>query len=201
MIAHTLPGHSVLMQNMQRDCFPAKFDKMSKGKQIFEFSDGVKRKVFFIEEGDFLVRTRKDNKIITIISGPFVIGLIPTANSLPLYLEKIDHGKISAIEYNHFWSLVNYRDLLPDVMAVISGYHTEILSYIEAQNSCTETHTKNMIERWNACPSHIRKRFSLLYFLINSSYLSKSTLCRIMKKLKEAGSLQLERGKLEMYES
>ena len=86
-------------------------------------------------------------------------------------------------------------------MAVISGYHTEILSYIEAQNSCTETHTKNMIERWNAYPSHIRKRFSLLYFLINSSYLSKSTLCRIMKKLKEAGSLQLERGKLEMYES
>ncbi|XGI79144.1 hypothetical protein ACED16_19195 [Enterobacter hormaechei] len=201
MVISTISGHSVLIKKMQRDFSTAKFDKLSRGKQIFEFCVGVKRKVFFIEEGDFMVRRKKDNKIITIITAPFVIGLVPAEESLPLYLEKIDHGKISFIEYTHFWSLVNYRDLLSEVMNVVSGYHTEILGYLELHTSCTETYTKNMIERWNKYPLHIRKRFSLLYFLVNSSYLSKSTLCRILKRFKEAGLLQLERGKMEMYEA
>jgi hypothetical protein len=200
MIAPAFSAHLALIKNMKGDFITAKFDKLSKGKQIFEFSDGARRKIFFVEEGDFLVKTKKDNKLITIVTGPFVIGLVPTADTLPFYLEKVDNGKISSIDYNHFWSLVNYRELLPEAMSVISCYHTEILSYIKTHNSCAETHTRNMIERWNKYPSHIRKRFSLLYFLSNSSHLSKSTLCRVIKRLKDAGNLQLERGKLEMYD-
>lgn len=171
-------------------------DKISYGKQFYNFCNKSSKKVFFITEGDFIVRSRNGNKIINIISAPFVIGVMPSLESPPIFLEKVDYGRIYGIEYNYFWSLVHHKEMYSDVMSILSGYHSDLLNYIQTQDPDAEIHTLNLIRRWSLFPCHIQKRFSLLYFLTNSSFISKRTVSRALRKLKTEGMIQLDRGRL-----
>ena len=188
--------HGRVISSLSEFASVSSADKISRGKQFYEFCDSKKRKVYFITEGDFIVRSKNGNKIITIISAPFVIGAMPSLDSPPVCLEKVDFGRIYSLEYNYFWSLVYHKELHSDVMAILSGYHSDLLNYMQVQNNDAEVHTMNLIRRWSLFPCHIKKRFSLLYFLTNSSFISKSTASRTLKKLKDEGVIDLERGRL-----
>lgn len=188
--------HGHVISSLSEFASVSSADKISRGKQFYEFCDSKKRKVYFITEGDFIVRSKNGSKIITIISAPFVIGAMPSLDSPPVYLEKVDYGRIYSLEYNYFWSLVYHKELHSDVMTILSGYHSDLLNYMQVQNNDAEVHTMNLIRRWSLFPCHIKKRFSLLYFLTNSSFISKSTASRTLKKLKDEGVIDLERGRL-----
>lgn len=196
MSRHVAESHLNIIHNMEPYIKPARFDRLSRGKQFFDFFTGQERKVYLIKEGDFIIRSKNGNKIINIITGPFVIGAMPALEAPPIFIEKVDYGKIYSIEYNQFWSLVNHKGLFPDVMKIMSGYHTDLLNCLQSHYANSEVQVTNAISRWSAFPSHIKKRFSVLYFLTNSTFLSKSTASRVLKKLRETGAVQLDKGKL-----
>ena len=193
MSRHVAESYLNIIHNMEPYIKPARFDRLSRGKQFFDFFTGQERKVYLIKEGDFIIRSKNGNKIINIITGPFVIGAMPALEAPPIFIEKVDYGKIYSIEYNQFWSLVNHQGLFPDVM---SGYHTDLLNCLQSHYANSEVQVTNAISRWSAFPCHIKKRFSVLYFLTNSTFLSKSTASRVLKKLRETGAVQLDKGKL-----
>ncbi|EOI3545510.1 helix-turn-helix domain-containing protein [Cronobacter dublinensis] len=196
MPKHILQSHRNIIHNIEPYIKPARFDRLSRGKQFFDFFNGKERRVYLIKEGDFIIRSKNENKIINIITGPFVIGAMPALEAPPIFLEKVDYGKIYCIEYNQFWSLVNHKGLFPDVMKIMSGYHTDLLNCLQSHYANAEVQVTNAISRWSAFPCHIKKRFSVLYFLTNSTFLSKSTACRVLKKLRETGAVRLDKGRL-----
>ncbi len=63
-------------------------------------------RVFFILEGDFLLKLQPENKMLNILSAPFVMGVSPSLDAPPLYLERVDYGKVSYVDYDFFLETV-----------------------------------------------------------------------------------------------
>lgn len=189
-------NHGRIIASLSNVSSQASADKLSRGKQFYYFCNHGERKVFLIMEGDFIVRSENGNKIINIISAPYVIGALPSIDPPPIWLEKVGYGRIYAIEYHQFWCVVDKKELRSDVMAIISAYHSDLLDYLQIASPDSEQYTLNLIRKWNSFPCHIKKRFSLLFFLTNSSFLSKSTASRTLKKLKDEGVIKLDKGRL-----
>ena len=189
-------NHGRVIASLSNFSSPASADKLSRGKQFYYFCNHGERKVFLIMEGDFIVRSENGNKIINIVSAPHVIGALPSIDPPPIWLEKVDHGRVHAVEYNKFWRIVYQKELRSDVMDIISSYHSDLLSYLQIASPDSEEYTLNLIRKWNSFPCHIKERFSLLFFLTNSSFLSKSTASRTLKKLKDEGVIKLDKGRL-----
>ncbi|SFT38310.1 hypothetical protein SAMN05192562_10128 [Kosakonia arachidis] len=194
-------NHLNIIRKLNAYAESAKVDRLSRGKRIYNFnSNGVKR-VFFIIEGDFFLRSSETGKIIKVISAPFVIGAMPSLEPLSVYIEVIDYGKIKSIDYNYFWSLVNYQELLPDAMTVMSEYHTDLIKFINGYNESNEEHVRTLVDRWKYHPCHIKKKISLLFFITNSTFMSKSTAARIIKRMKETRCINLKDGRLVVDEN
>lgn len=170
-------------------------DEISRGKRRYHFSHGDSRRVFFILEGDFLLKLQSENKMLNILSAPFVVGVSPSLDAPPLYLERVDYGKITYVDYEFFWQRVLEKDLLSDVMSIMSGQYSDLMSYIMLSKSNSYDQVISLIERWQKIPPHLKRRFSALYLLEHSSYLSKSSISRVLKELKDSGELTLERGR------
>lgn len=189
-------NHLNIIRKINDNAEYAKADRLSRGKRIYNFSTNDVKRVFLIVEGDFFLRSSDTGKIIKIISAPFVIGAMPSLEPMPVFIEMIDYGKIKSIGYDYFWSLVNHHGLLPDAMTVMSGYHTDLMKFINGQNESNEKHVRSLVERWKYHPCHIKNKVSLLSFITNSTFMSKSTVARILKRMKESGCINLKDGRL-----
>lgn len=170
-------------------------DEISRGKRRYHLSKDNVRRVMFILDGDFLLKLKNGNKVLNIISAPFVVGVTPALEDPPVYLERIDYGKVSFIDYDTFWQLVFEKDLFNDAMSIVSGHYSDLMSYIQLPKGNSYDEVLSLIARWTKLPPHLKKRFSALYLIEHSSHLSKSSICRVLKELKEKGELELINGK------
>lgn len=176
----------------------ADHDAISKGKRRYNLSKDSSRRVYFITEGDFLLKIQEENKLINILVAPVVFGAAPTIEAPPLYIEKVDYGKIYSIEFDLFWQLINEKGLLEDAMSILSWQFSDLIEYIMLSKSNSHEQVMSLIKRWQRIPVHLKKRFSVLYLLENSSYLSKSSICRVLKELKDKGELVLNKGRFDI---
>jgi|GEM_PF-507599 len=176
-------------------------DEISRGKRRYYFSKKSTQRVFFILEGDFLLKLPSENKMLNILSAPFVIGVSPSLDVPTLYLERVDYGKVSYINYDFFWETVLKESLLSDVMMIMSEHYSDLMDYIMLSKSSSYDQVISLIEHWQKIPPHLKKRFSVLYLIGHSSYLSKSSISRVLKELKESGKLTLERGRFSHDET
>ncbi|MDH2069261.1 transcriptional regulator [Pantoea sp. GD03673] len=170
-------------------------DEISRGKRRYHLTKDNVRRVMFILEGDFLLKLKGGSKVLNILCAPHVVGIAPALDEPPVYLERIDYGKVSFIEYDVLWRLIFERDLFNDAMAILSGKYSDLMNYIQLPKSNSHDEVISLINRWEKLPSHLKKRFSALYLIENSSHLSKSSICRVLKELKEKGELTLVNGK------
>lgn len=153
--------------------------------------------MYLLLEGDYCLKVKEGNKILAIVSAPCVIGFMPTIEDIPLYLERVDYGKISHIDYDFFWRFVKDKNIIDDVMEVMSYQYTDLMSYI-SMNKCTSAdEVRSLVHRWQKIPEHLKKRFSVMYLIENSSDLSKSSISRVLKEMKENSEISLDRGRFE----
>ncbi|MBS1207170.1 MAG: hypothetical protein H6R25_4069 [Proteobacteria bacterium] len=171
-------------------------DEISRGKRRYHLTKDNVRRVMFILDGDFLFKLKSENKVLNILSVPFVVGVTPTLDEPPVYLERIDYGKVSSIDYDFFWQLVFEKELFNDAVSILSGQYSDLMNYIQLPKKNSRDEVCSLIEHWKKLPAHLKKRFSALYLIENSSTLSKSSICRVLKELKEKGELELVNGKL-----
>ncbi|WP_313656049.1 transcriptional regulator [Pantoea sp.] len=170
-------------------------DEISRGKRRYHLTKDNVRRVMFILDGDFLLKIKGENKVLNILSAPFVVGVTPALDEQPVYLERIDYGKVSFIEYDLFWRLIFEKDIFNDAMSILSGQYSDLMNYIQLSKKNSHDEVISLIERWKKLPPHLKKRFSALYLIEHSSHLSKSSICRVLKELKEKGELVLINGK------
>ncbi|MEM6162499.1 transcriptional regulator [Erwinia sp. P6884] len=170
-------------------------DEISRGKRRYHLTKDNTRRVMFILDGDFLLKLKGENKVLNILSAPSVVGVTPALDEPPIYLERIDYGKISFIDYESFWRLIFEKDLFNDAMSILSGQYSDLMNYIRLPKGNSHEEVLSLIGRWKTLPPHLKKRFSALYLIENSSHLSKSSISRVLKELKEKGELELVNGK------
>lgn len=196
MSRKTFKSHGVIINALEHATTPANIDKISKGKRIYELNTLKEKKVFFVIEGDYLIRSKVNNKIIGIASAPFIIGVTPAHIPLQVYIESIDYGIIRSIEYTQFWSLASHNHLTEHVLGIISDYHVELITRLQLYHNNIENQIKTLILQWAECPGRVREKLPLIFFVINSLPVSKSTVCRVLKKMKQAGCIEMNNGKL-----
>lgn len=189
-------SHRNIIEKLKGITSPAKIDKISKGKRLYELQTQTEKRVLFIIEGDYIIRSKINNKIIDIVSAPFVVGVTPSLEPLQVYLECIDYGRINSMEYTQFWSVVNHQDLMTEVMRIISGYHSMIVNCLQLHHASTEEQYKKIVFQWSNFPERVKSRFSLLFFVVNTLSVSKSTACRFLSKMKNEGIIETDNGKL-----
>lgn len=190
-----IESHNRITDVFTRHAQLAEPDEISRGKRRYHFSSNGMRRVFFILEGDFLLKLQSENKMLNILSAPFVMGVSPSLDAPPLYLERVDYGKVSYINYDFFWETVLKEGLFSDVMMIMSEQYSDLMDYIMLSKSNSYEQVISLIERWQKIPPHLKRRFSALYLIEHSSYLSKSSISRVLKELKDSGELTLERGR------
>lgn len=172
-------------------------DEISRGKRRYKFCKKEQRVVYLLLEGDFCLKVKGGNKILSIVSAPCVIGFMPALEEIPLYLERVDYGKIKHVDYDFFWKSVKDKKIFEDVMKVMSGQYTDLMSHI-SMNKCTSAdEVRSLVHRWQQIPEHLKKRFSVMYLIENSSDLSKSSISRVLKEMKENGEISLDRGRFD----
>jgi hypothetical protein len=190
-----LRNHNRIISTLSCYSNIAEPDEVVRGKRHYFLNKENCQRVFFLTEGDFLLRTLNENKIISIVSAPYVIGATPALEPTPLYLERVDYGVIKSIDYDQFWRVINYNNSHADVMNIIAGHYTDLMNYLMVSRSDAREQVIALLNMWKSLPMRLKDRYSVLYLLSNSSHLSKSTICRILKELKEEGELELENGR------
>lgn len=170
-------------------------DEISRGKRRYGFYKNKSRVVYLLLEGDFCLKTKESNKIINIVSAPYIIGFIPSSQEVPLYLERVDYGKIKHVDYDLFWELVNENKMLEDAMNALSAQYSDMMLMLSLNKSTSSREVRSLVQRWQQIPPHLQKRFSVMYLVENSSDLSKSSISRVLKEMKENGEISLEKGR------
>lgn len=170
-------------------------DEISRGKRRYTFSKKGQRVVYLLTDGDFFIKVREGNKIMSIVSAPLLTGFTPYREDMPLYLERVDYGKIKHVSYDVFWQCVKEHGMLDDAMAILALEYTNLMQHISLNRDTSASEVRALIERWQTIPEHLKRRFSVMYLIENSSYLSKSSISRVLKDMREEGTLALDRGK------
>ena len=170
-------------------------DEISRGKRRYTFLKKGQRVVYLLTDGDFFMKVREGNKILSIVSAPLVTGFTPYQDDIPLYLERVDYGKIKYISYEFFWQCVKEHGMFDDAMTVMASQYTNLMQYISLNRVTSASEVNALIERWQEMPEHLKRRFSVMYLIENSSYLSKSSISRVLKDMREKGKIVLDRGK------
>lgn len=170
-------------------------DEISRGKRRYTFLKKGQRVVYLLTDGDFFMKVREGNKIISIVSAPLVTGFTPYQDDIPLYLERVDYGKIKYISYEVFWQCVKEHGMFDDAMTVMASQYTNLMQFISLNRETSAGEVSALIQRWQEMPVHLKRRFSVMYLIENSSYLSKSSISRVLKDMREKGKIVLDRGK------
>ncbi len=170
-------------------------DEISRGKRRYTFLKKGQRVVYLLTEGDFFVKVREGNKIMSIVSAPLVTGFTPYQEDIPLYLERVDYGKIKHVNYEVFWQCVKDHGVFDDAMTVMASQYTDLMQHISLNRYTSVSEVRALIQRWQEIPEHLKRRFSVMYLIENSSYLSKSSISRVLKDMREKGVIELEKGK------
>jgi len=84
---------------------------------------------------------------------------------------------------------------------IMSEQYSDMMDYIMLGKSNSYDQVISLIERWQRLPPHLKKRFSALFLIEHSSYLSKSSISRVLKELKDSGGLMLEKGRFNHDEA
>lgn len=202
-VQRVIASHERIISSLSGYTRLANPDNIIRGKRRYSLSYECSRRVFFIMEGDFLlkIRVKDEEKMLNILTAPYVFDVTPALDTLPLYLERVDYGKIHSMSYEHFWQLVHEKDLINETMSIISAHYSDLINYIMTGKSCSYEEVISLIERWQKLPLHLKKRFSVLYLIENSSWLSKSSISRVLKELKDRGVLKLDNGRCHSGDS
>ncbi len=178
-------------------CQTATPDEVYKGKRRYDFNKEGEQLVFVIEEGDYFVKRRQDDKVIELITSPSVIGFLPALREdYPIYLERIDYGKISYITLKNCMRIIFSHQMMGDVLYILSQRFTNMIYFISDNNGDATKEVCNAITRLQNLPDHIKKRFSALSLIGQTTHLSKSSISRVLKKLQDDGVLSLDKGHL-----
>ena len=88
------------------------------------------------------------------------------------------------------------HQMMGDVLYILSQRFTNMIYFISDNNGDATKEVCNAITRLQNLPDHIKKRFSALSLIGQTTHLSKSSISRVLKKLQDDGVLSLDKGHL-----
>lgn len=171
--------------------------KVIKGKRLYFFYPSGEQVIYFLDEGTFLMKQSIDDKVISVILSPAIIGWsMVTLDGGELYLERVDYGKIRSIPFNTAMRIITAYERFDDVLTIVNtGFHA-LIDHCIGNHGDSLSIVHKMLRSLNQLPPDVKLRFSALSYISQRTSLSKSTIKRGLKQLQQQGLLTLERGKL-----
>lgn len=172
-------------------------DEVYKGKRRYHFVKGDRKKVYIISEGDFFLRARGFNKVVNVFWEDSIVGASSCLGHSSLYLERVDYGRCYEIEFNYFWELIKNKNLEGEVKTVIDDCYSDLMNAYLRGSKNTRREIEQNIKYWQSLPERITRGHSLLHLLELSTNLSKSTISRTLKDLKNEQGIILVNGRMK----
>ncbi|MDF7657749.1 hypothetical protein PUG81_02110 [Erwiniaceae bacterium L1_54_6] len=193
-------AHKVMMEALYVYAELSVPDDVVNGKRRYYLQNKNGRKIYLIDKGDYFLKVKDSNRIVGVYSDPAVVGVTHGIDESPLYLEKIGYGKIYDIELNFFWEMVKNHDLIDYVIDIFSESYHQLMCFNLMNKKDTYEEIKAYIDFWREMPERIIRGHSMLSLLEQSSNLSRSTICRVLRNMRENEGLNLVNGRIRQEE-
>ncbi|RLM28249.1 hypothetical protein BIY29_00915 [Brenneria alni] len=171
-----------------------------RGKRRYHLLNAGKPRIYLIDEGVFLIRKTKDNKIVSVISSPTIVGWsIAMIDQDIIYLEKVDYGKIRWMPLDVAMRIVTAYQRFDDVLKIVNFRFQLLVNHCVDNSGDSISVVEKTLRSLNQLPPDVRQRFTALTYLSQYTSLSKSTINRVLKRLQHDGMIALDRGRLIQF--
>ncbi|MCL2898695.1 helix-turn-helix domain-containing protein [Brenneria tiliae] len=169
-----------------------------RGKRRYHLHSSGEQVIYFLDEGEFLIKRTRDNKVISVILSPTIVGWsLAALKSDDIYIERVDYGKIRCLPFNIALRVVTAYQRFDDVLIIINFWFHFLIDFCADNDGDSLSIVKNMLLSLNKLPPDVRRRYTALTFIAQRTSLSKSTIFRVLKKLQTEKLIELERGRLK----
>ncbi|KAA8995378.1 hypothetical protein FJU30_24635 [Affinibrenneria salicis] len=169
-----------------------------KGKRRYHLRCAGEQVIYFLDEGEFLMKRTRDNKVISVILSPSIVGWsLAALEGDDIYIERVDYGKIRCLPFNIALRVVTAYQRFDDVLNIVNFWFHYLVNFCVDNDGDSVSIVKKMLISLNNLPPEVRQRFTALTFIAQRTSLSKSTIFRVLKKLQENELIELERGRLK----
>lgn len=169
-----------------------------KGKRRYHLHTKGEQFIYFLDEGEFLMKRTRDNKVISVILSPSIVGWSQALLDCDdIYLERIDYGKIRCVPFDLAFRVVTAYQRFDDVLKIANFWFHYLVNFCVDNDGDSISIVEKMLVSLNNLPPEVRQRFSALTFIAERTSLSKSTIFRVLKKLQEEHIIELENGRLK----
>lgn len=171
---------------------------LSSAKQVINFENSNKKYVFYLKIGEVEVRRLIDDKIISNIKSPAIIGLSTLFHEENYhYIRSSSNIEILAIESREMVKVIGDNNLWEDAFIIMSSalislyFRDEVVSSNKVYGV-----VRNHIEILWSLSENERSQISIFDFILSRTSISRSSLNKILKNLSIGGYIKLNRGRL-----
>ncbi|QTF09176.1 helix-turn-helix domain-containing protein [Brenneria izadpanahii] len=169
-----------------------------KGKRRYHIHTENGKVIYFLDEGEFLMKRTRDNKVISVILSPSIVGWSQAVLGCDdIYLERIDYGKIRCLPFDLAFRVVTAYQRFDDVLNIVNFWFHYLVNFCVDNDGDSVSIVEKMLISLNNLPPEVRQRFSALTYIAERTSLSRSTIFRILKKLQEEQAIEMENGRLK----
>ncbi|MEC5341968.1 helix-turn-helix domain-containing protein [Brenneria populi] len=169
-----------------------------KGKRRYHMRSGGEQLIYFLDEGEFLMKRTRDNKVISVIVSPSIVGWsLAALGGNDIYIERVDYGKIRCLPLDIALRVVTAYQRFDDVLYIVNFWFHYLVNFCVDNDGDSISVVEKCLVSLSNLPPEVRRRFSVLTFISERTSLSKSTIFRILKKLQQEQVIEMENGRLK----
>ncbi|MCG8710751.1 helix-turn-helix domain-containing protein [Brenneria sp. 4F2] len=169
-----------------------------KGKRRYHLHSDGEQFIYFLDEGEFLMKRTRDNKVISVILSPSIVGWsLAVLGGDDIYIERVDYGKIRCLPFDIALRVVTAYQRFDDVLRIVNFWFHYLVNFCVDNDGDSASIVKKMLISLNNLPPEVRHRFSALTYIADRTSLSKSTIFRVLKKLQQEKAIEMENGRLK----
>lgn len=158
--------------------------KTSRGMSIFYLPE-KEPKIYSVNSGIFLIKSFSTDKAIGFLMAGDSFYASPKF-TMSLYLEELKPGVLTQIDLNVLFDYSSAKGLLPEVFTYLLELDQPELIYCLTSRSSAREEVDNLSKIYASRPEELKNKLSINAFIEKISFLSRGTIYKEIKNIKES---------------
>ncbi|WP_049292243.1 helix-turn-helix domain-containing protein [Franconibacter helveticus] len=166
--------------------------------EVLQYNISGKHQSYLLHSGSITLNRRGDGMILKKESAPFILGVSNQYSSNgSLYVKAIENSQLSRLSAERFNLLIGSYNLWQELsyLLIYNASSMYAHSAMNSQMSSYDLIRFQLNELMNE-PDNIRQSTTAANYILNRTYLSRSSVMRIIASLRNEGYITLQRGVL-----